>query len=134
MTKFSNTPLGQVRAPIHAEKSTAEFNEVKYRDGGKYTVGCTHEVIDLFDSDGHNFLAVIGYHHPEELQIIVDLVNNYAPIVYAARDILEYGTTWSGGTQSKLIEALRVAVEGKPILEDDDGEEEYTLSEMVLDL
>ena len=91
----------------------------------------------LWDANGHNFLDIIGYHNPDELQIVVDLINNYADIVYAARDLLESGEVYTqgGSTLAKLMAALEVAVNGKPELGDDpDDEEGYTLGEVRFDL
>ena len=124
-----SVPLGQVKVPVHAETKVVEYDVPL----NSLVQICTHEVIALWDSNGHNFLDIIGYHHPDELQIVVDLMNNYAPIVYAARDLLEYGTTWKGGEQSKLLKALEIAVNGKPNMEEED-DEEYTLGEILFDL
>ena len=117
--------VGEVKVTIWGETEVVEF-------GGRGEPECKHEVVALWDSNGHNFLNIIGYYHPDELQIVVDLMNNYAPIVYAARDILE---ARSGGTSlGKLFDALEIAVNGKPNMEEEDGEEEYTLDEILFDL
>lgn len=131
-----STPLGRVKTPVWAESGTVEF-------GGRWAGGvrpdCKHEGIRLWDSSGHNFLVVVGYHHPDELQIIIDLINNYAPIVYAARDLLESEKYVKGGdaTLDKLLTRLEEAVNGKPNMEETDAEEEqeeYTLDEIQFDL
>lgn len=129
MPSDDNIPLGRVKTPVWAATGVAEFDG--WGTGGAQ---CRHKVVDLWDTDGHNFLAVLGYHEPSELQIVVDLINNYADIVYAARDLLESGVIYKeGGEQSKLITALEHAVFGKPELEEEQ-EDGYTLGEVQFDL
>lgn len=136
-----STPLSRVRTPVHAETKRAEFTHrvdawLKIEGVQEIKGFCAHDVVALWDANGHNFLDIIGYHNESELQIVVDLINRCLPIMYACQDVIEQEAV-EGGSAYKhglLVRQLIEAVIGEPELGEDDDEEGYTLGEVRFDL